>query len=346
MALLSIRNRESGQSLAVSSGAVIPVLVLLVFAGLGVLALTSDEYRPSENWLVAVWSGLFGGVFALALGWIALSDSRNRMSAISVLYGDVVIGAIAVTASAATSGFLVATVFAVTGDYAALPAERRVLWVHFVIVVAVIAWLVFAARELGPVTAAACGAIALAVNVGVVAAQRTSAETRDIQLVQRSEVAIRDPLTGLFNRRGFDVRFAELLNNAGGLNVAVVQADIDNFKAVNDRYGHEYGDVVLSAVAQRLHAVVRDDECLARTGGDEFMVAAAIEHRFIPAFAERLRSAIDQPVDPVSITISVGVAVLPPMHRYTREHLQAVQRAADLAMYDAKRSGGNRIALR
>lgn len=343
---VSIRNGRSNAGVRERIGPHIPVFLLVLFTAVGVLALLSDRFRPGADWLVTLWSGLLGGVFALALGWLAVGRSRGRMAAISVLYGDVVIATIAITAAEPAMGFLASTILVVTGAYAMVLPQPRVLGVHVAVVLVVTVWLVIDAWRSGPVTALTCGAIAIAVNLGLVAAFRTASQETRSRLLVQSELAIRDPLTGLLNRRGFERRFADLLRHAGGLTIAVVQADIDNFKAVNDLYGHEYGDVVLTAVAQRLHAVVRDDECLARTGGDEFMVAAAIEHRFIPSFAERLRSAIDQAADPVSITISVGVAVLPPMSRYSREHIQAVQRAADQAMYDAKRSGGNRIAVR
>ena len=85
-------------------------------------------------------------------------------------------------------------------------------------------------------------------------------------------MAERDPLTGLFNRRSFDDALARAAEDGGA--AALVLFDFDDFKAVNDEHGHPTGDAVLRAVAQACARVVRDGDCLARIGGDEFALVA------------------------------------------------------------------------
>ena len=85
-------------------------------------------------------------------------------------------------------------------------------------------------------------------------------------------MAERDPLTGLYNRRSFDSALAHALDHRDG--AALVLFDFDGFKAINDDHGHPVGDAVLRAVAAACQEVVRDGDCLARFGGDEFAVIA------------------------------------------------------------------------
>src|SRR5690606_37330314 len=125
-----------------------------------------------------------------------------------------------------------------------------------------------------------------------------------------------DAMTGLHNRRYFDLHFARIFARAAesGARLAALVFDIDRFKAVNDAYGHETGDEALRAFARRLRDGFRGADLVARLGGEEFAVilrnVAAAEAQ---AAAERVRAAIsDAPIiattgDPVRITVSVGV---------------------------------------
>jgi diguanylate cyclase (GGDEF)-like protein len=96
---------------------------------------------------------------------------------------------------------------------------------------------------------------------------------RLVRAEQRQRVmAERDPLTNVYNRRSFDVALEQELQAPDGL--ALVLFDFDAFKAINDLHGHPVGDAVLRAVADACASVIRDDDCLARFGGDEFAVIA------------------------------------------------------------------------
>jgi two-component system cell cycle response regulator len=162
------------------------------------------------------------------------------------------------------------------------------------------------------------------------------------------ESALRDGLTSTFNRRYFmDRLHAELrFANRHGKSVGLLFVDIDHFKKINDAHGHLVGDKVLSGVAHALTATIRAEDVLARYGGEEFaIICREIEEEGAQALGERLRTAIEgKQFDPagtqVPVTISIGAAIC----RGTTE-AQALIAAADAAMYEAKRTGRNRVCL-
>jgi two-component system, cell cycle response regulator len=165
---------------------------------------------------------------------------------------------------------------------------------------------------------------------------------------QLFESALRDGLTATFNRRYFtdrlrtEMRFAERHDKS----LALLFVDIDHFKRINDSHGHQAGDHVLAAVAREMIATIRAEDVLARYGGEEFaIICREIEPEGARALGERLRVAVarqrfehDGKVIPV--TISVGVAVV----RGPKD-AQPLIAAADAAMYEAKRTGRDRVVL-
>ncbi|MEZ5202901.1 MAG: sensor domain-containing diguanylate cyclase [Acidimicrobiales bacterium] len=125
------------------------------------------------------------------------------------------------------------------------------------------------------------------------------------QLDQLAHAARRDPLTGLANRRDLFERL-----EAGGGRGALLFCDLDHFKPVNDAHGHHAGDEVLRQIARRLEATIRGSDVVARTGGDEFVVLAPdIDLEQAAALAQRIRTAVAQPVDLEGHTVQVGVTI-------------------------------------
>jgi diguanylate cyclase (GGDEF)-like protein/PAS domain S-box-containing protein len=151
-----------------------------------------------------------------------------------------------------------------------------------------------------------------------------------------------DPVTHLPNRRLFLERLDCALRSAGPDDVAAVLfVDVDHFKEINDRLGHETGDKVLVAVAERLSVVVRPNDLVARYGGDEFTVIlsglGAVDGAF--DIAERITTQLSQPWcidgEELMLSVSVGLAV----SHGKDENAANLVRRADQAMYDAKRNG-------
>lgn len=173
------------------------------------------------------------------------------------------------------------------------------------------------------------------------------------QRLQRGlrEQTIRDPLTGLFNRRYMEetlgIEIARAARSNGTL--SVIMCDIDHFKRFNDEYGHEAGDAVLSAVAAEMTSRFRDGDVICRYGGEEFtIIASGTDAQQMMGRAELVRKAIselqvrDRGRSLGSTTMSFGIASWSPaMDRAGT----ALIRAADVALYRAKREGRNRVML-
>ncbi|MBL9213288.1 MAG: diguanylate cyclase [Opitutaceae bacterium] len=162
------------------------------------------------------------------------------------------------------------------------------------------------------------------------------------------QLATRDALTGLLNRREFDRILAEEHARAlrFGEPLALLMVDLDHFKAINDRHGHPAGDAVLVEVARRLTAQVRTVDRVMRLGGEEFalLLAQTTLEGAVPV-AERIAAALrDEPVvagsaGPLAVTASVGVAALPGQ----ADAPAALVAAADRALYAAKAAGRDRV---
>ncbi|GAA3975578.1 diguanylate cyclase [Allohahella marinimesophila] len=175
--------------------------------------------------------------------------------------------------------------------------------------------------------------------------QKTQAELSEVmsQLERRART---DELTGLHNRRhGREVLGAlQLALETQSSAATVMLLDIDNFKAINDNYGHDTGDAVLKTVAKTLATLKRDDDLLARWGGEEFLIAWP--RTALPAaaiIADRLRQAVEElAIDAdsarIHITFSAGLAELKP-----GASLNDIIKKADDRLYEAKRTGRNRV---
>jgi diguanylate cyclase (GGDEF)-like protein len=129
--------------------------------------------------------------------------------------------------------------------------------------------------------------------------------------------------------------------------ITVLFLDLDDFKKVNDTLGHDAGDAVLRTVARRLEAAVRSTDLVARLGGDEFAVLLPDSGtpEAVQAVCERILDKLAMPVEPGTPPLpgaSVGAATLPP----AALDPETLTKAADLALYDAKRAGRNRWQLR
>ncbi len=155
-----------------------------------------------------------------------------------------------------------------------------------------------------------------------------------------------DPLTGLFNRRGFEfqLEFAMALARRSGRPLSVLTIDVDHFKRINDRHGHDAGDEVLRTLASVLRQRLRESDVLARMGGEEFVVLlpdtppdAAV------AIAEQLRELLARTpmVHGGTVTASMGVATL----RSSTDTAAAMLRRSDEALYEAKGAGRNNVQL-
>ncbi len=161
------------------------------------------------------------------------------------------------------------------------------------------------------------------------------------------QLAYLDGLTGIFNRRFFELRIMEEIERARryGTGMAVIMADIDQFKRLNDEFGHVLGDEVLRQVSSLFHQQLRKIDVVCRYGGEEFAILLTQTNaQHAMNIAEKLRKMVagwQFPGVPRTVTISAGAAAFPD-HGMTRDDLV---RAADAALYAAKQAGRNRVCL-
>jgi diguanylate cyclase (GGDEF)-like protein len=154
------------------------------------------------------------------------------------------------------------------------------------------------------------------------------------------DLATRDPLTGLMNRRSLTERLehAIAVGNRHGQRLALLFLDLDRFKSINDTLGHEAGDDLLMQVSRRICGAVRESDIVARLGGDEFVVLMESLPNYAAAaeVARKIIAAVDKPflIGPqqVKTTASVGISLFP----QDGNDMQTLMRSADLAMYHAK----------
>lgn len=184
---------------------------------------------------------------------------------------------------------------------------------------------------------------------------RTAAQLREVS-AELDRLARTDSLTGILNRRAFfDLLGIEFRRSRRySRHLSVLMLDLDNFKRVNDQWGHPFGDYVLRSISQIIASSVRESDIIGRYGGEEFAVAlpeTGPEQSVV--VAEKLRRAIEvfafesdglpPPEDaPLYMTISIGVSALPVDAGH--DEFELIHRA-DRALYEAKRAGKNQVVL-
>jgi diguanylate cyclase len=174
-------------------------------------------------------------------------------------------------------------------------------------------------------------------------------QTLQLNVEKAQQASLTDGLTGTSNRLAFDMHIKQLIerHTLSPTSCAMLLLDIDNFKQINDTYGHQVGDRVLMALVQRCRALIRQNDLLARYGGEEFVVllpGASLRQglkkaRAICKDVASVRYAIDEqhPHDTITFTVSIGVSAL-----QRGDTVDAFLERADKALYTAKHQGKNR----
>ncbi len=170
------------------------------------------------------------------------------------------------------------------------------------------------------------------------------------ELIQQSEAKFRtlahyDVLTGLPNRILFQERLTQAINHAKKYrtNIALLYIDLDQFKPINDNFGHEAGDNVLRETANRLYSCIRNGDTVARIGGDEFAILLEVSPNYHDAgnMAERILNNMDKPFilgdNSCKISISIGISLYP----HDADDMETLLQKADSAMYSIKKSSRN-----
>ena len=165
---------------------------------------------------------------------------------------------------------------------------------------------------------------------------------------QLKQMVFSDALTGLASRRAFDEHFEWSIRSARRNNefLSLAVIDIDDFKHINDSFGHQTGDAVLTVVGEAIRQVCRESDFAARFGGEEFVVLMHGSNTDASTMiGERIRKKINA-LDLVDrhITVSIGVSTLhPSLQQSSKQLMERIFSLADKALYSAKKSGKNRV---
>jgi len=177
---------------------------------------------------------------------------------------------------------------------------------------------------------------------------------RDEALLKLETMAFTDQLTDLPNRRYFTNYFKKLISESVRYKyyLGILLIDLDNFKPVNDDFGHDAGDTVLQEIARRLLSSVREGDLVVRMGGDEFIIllnhlgdTSAIASREAVTIAEKLQKVIANPVGYKSHDLKVGSSIGVRIIGRANNDIQQIIKEVDIAMYHAKKGGKGRVFL-
>lgn len=189
----------------------------------------------------------------------------------------------------------------------------------------------------------------LLLRINVVLKNHSEKEENCRKLEELKNLTIRDDLTGLFNSRKFYSHIAQEVDRSNRYfrPLSLILMDIDNFKSLNDAYGHLAGDRVLSSIGEIIKTAIRKQDTAYRYAGDEFtIILPETEIERALAVAERVRQAIENEIHvlsnprPLKVTASLGVVAY-----RTDEEIKSFVHRADSAMYVSKRNGRNKISM-
>ena len=339
-------NRVAGLS-AVNSNTFWSIAILLL------VFVAWDAYADPVHWRSALRFRLLGAAVVVATGLFQKMPGKAgwmpTMAKVRLVTA-VVTAALAATSLDRGYGFAVAGVVAIilTGPYIAIDV-RDLLAMNIVALLAVAAVMI--AVSLDPFEMVGTGifmllAVAVSMLLGrVLEASHRRAFALDLKLHRDART---DALTGLDNRRSMQERGTLDLKRASraGVPVSLVLCDIDHFKSINDRHGHEAGDAVLRAVARTLRAALRETDLLSRWGGEEFLVVLAdTDARRAAEVAERMRASVEAMPFPAigeRATISIGISTTQDVGEVAAAW-ERLLGEADARLYRAKSAGRNRV---
>ncbi|CQD19522.1 diguanylate cyclase [Mycobacterium europaeum] len=325
--------RLSGATRAVMAS-IAASMVLCLFA----LLAGSDGPRGSVP-VAMMWVAVAGGVAGVLL-WVWRWPTRRQSVAFAMTCNTAT--ALACLAHPNPLAALIGCIaFATFGAYMAFFHTTGFVLYNFAVAAAVGSWEALSLARTGhPSLAGVDLWLVIEVNIALALAIRILVRALSGDLL----TADRDPLTGLLNRRAFQHEALGMIVARRGIDshLVVMLIDLDRFKSLNDRCGHAAGDHALVQVAQALLAAADDQAVVARSGGEEFLLAGTSSRCNAEALAGRMCRAIA--ASPAGVTASIGTACARPDDTAVEPHtlLSELVTAADAAMYQAKRLGGNR----
>lgn len=314
---------------------------------MGAVALTDSQIFVEDGaWVVIAILVLNS---AMAAAWMIVEVRRcSRTALLFGFWAEAAIVAILLLMELPSEALVAAPLLMAPGLYLLLALGQKSLVVHSAVVLATVTVLTLAALEDGTESVTTI-VVRAQIVVTVALGGPASLHALWSRMIRQSQLARRDALTGLLNRRGLADGLDDLASGViplGRATVAALVVDIDSFKSVNDNYGHAVGDTVLTGVAQQLTLHTGPDAIVARTGGEEFTAIVTGPRTVVDQIVASFPTFVSPRADAPPVTFSVGAAILPAgcTPPSTEQLLDAI-RDADVAMYEAKRNGGGTVAV-
>ncbi len=284
------------------------------------------------------------GVVAVGVGLVLLSDTRSRRRTTAV-FGLIllnVLPAAAIVAMAGTGDARELLVWLVIPTLIAACTQNERLHLVQVGCAAAVALIVVVSVGQGLVAMLLDLTVVIGVLVVLDILARQLARSMASRMAELRRLSSSDGLTGALNRRGLISGFPGVVARAQrlGTGVGVLLVDIDRFKDINDRYGHQQGDVVLQRVCAAIAGCLDDGDLLARTGGEEMVVVVAGPAEPV---AQAIRAALAASPQSPAVTVSIGFVDAAPEDCIPPQRLWDLVGAADRGLYSAKNAGRDRI---
>lgn len=314
------------------------------YAAAAAIALTIPGLGDSGSARWALWFTV-ATTLPLGLAWLIGGWPSWPMSVAFVLYADIVLAAVLLTVDKPSEMLPMAALFTVMGSYVVGFHGPKLFTAHHLFAFVTVAALYTSAMVNDPERRLQTN-LYLVMLILVMFSAPLICHSFLMLLRRDATGAFYDPLTGMQNRRGFDAAIGNLdLRSGADAELAAVVIDIDNFKAVNDRFGHEHGDTVIRLAASRILELFPTPAVTVRLGGEEFAIVCLAEVDTVIDRSEELRSRLSESTDRSPLTASIGVAHAVVDARGVAEDVDVLISRADRAMYRAKRIGGNRVAV-
>jgi diguanylate cyclase (GGDEF)-like protein len=318
----------------------------LSMAVLGVIV----QFHPlGPHWLPMriVHAVVLASTVLVGLWWLKRPWPGYRSAIAFVVWADLAVVIAAIVLSAPQSRLCATIHMGLIGVFAAFLLGWRVLAAHCAFATAVIVSITVWAVLRDDVTLldlyifyapALSSVVVLPVIIQVV----IEAGRRSIGTIALA--AVRDPLTGLLNRRGMYEAADAMAARPAKAIIAVAAIDVDEFKQLNDNHGHSIGDAALRGIAEQLLAMIRPTDIAARIGGDEFVLITYLEDGDgLQSFIDRCDDLLLHTIAEAVVSASIGIAWQ--TSDDAQFSLDDVLKNADVAMYEAKRGGGNALIV-
>ncbi|MGU3498354.1 diguanylate cyclase domain-containing protein [Mycobacterium sp. C31M] len=334
--------------------------IQLLIGGCGLLVAAIPvvaQFSPSgpDTLLARTASAAFTAIAVVrALAWWCRDWPSRPWSIAFIVFADVGVAVVSALDSNPLAGLVGLNLMVLVSVYAKFFDGPKLLVAHTIWATG---WALYLAFQIAdgspadPYLAAAKAMVAIAVLVATPIAVHFGVWV----LRGDADAAITDDLTGLLNRRGLHLLLNRLIaqalagNPTGDATLVVMVIDLDRFKDINDAHGHAIGDEVLVRTGRRIASAMDSPALIARTGGEEFVVAAFMSMRRVTSVAARILDAIAAPADSPTVTASIGVTTVSSA-QFTDPHtdrtasLEQAIAHADHAMFTAKRHGGNAMS--